>query len=102
MASKRVKVYPYRVTVKNIEVDFFKFPEIFHRDRINDNIAVLYENDIPFLLIIDDIKSNFLRGKFMHLRKDIPPILNLETCRDEFLSLPQNKFLQEISHFSGI
>jgi hypothetical protein len=94
-----VKVYPYQVTVKNTDVDFSKFTEVFQRDSVNDNIVPLYEDETPFLLIIDGIKGNFLRGKFMHLRKDAPPILNLETHKDEPFHLEDFECLEEISHF---
>jgi hypothetical protein len=99
MASKKVKVYPYQVTVKNTDVDFSKFTEVFQRDSVNDNIVKLYEDETPFLLIIDGVKGNFLRGKFMHLRKNAPPVLNLETHKDKPFHLEDYECLEEISHF---
>jgi hypothetical protein len=95
----KVTIHPYHVTVKNTSFDFSKFTQIFHKNNLNDNALPLYEDGVIFLLIIDAKKGDFLRGKFMRLRTDAPPVLDLDTGIDQPFPLGPNQVLEEISHF---
>ena len=97
MAKKEIKVFIYGFNVPNNYYSNDLIKKQFSKSNIIKNI-VSYGDD-ALLLIIDSGDEDFLFGRCLILRKDVPSILNTQTQQERDMTLSKNENVKEESHF---
>src|SRR3989338_11707109 len=96
--SKEVKIYPYKYHLE----DGFNKAEIwidkFAADNVQKNVYE-YGDEVYLVMVIDDISGNFLYGRFLKLRHDVPAILNTRSGTERKIELLDEENIMETSHF---
>lgn len=97
MVMKEVSIFIYGFKVPNNYYNHDVLKKQFSKSNIIKNI-VSYGDD-SILLIIDDGDNDFLFGRCLILRKDVPSILNKQTQTERDITLSKNENVKEESHF---
>jgi len=96
--SKIIKLFPYQYSIDGIENIPKNWENKFSKDNVEDNL-IEYSRDAFLLLVVDDISNNFIFGRFLKLRNDVPLVINRKDGEERRIDLLDEENIIEQSHF---
>jgi len=98
MVKTQVNIFPYTYRLSGIENTASILAKKFSSKNVKDN-PIPYSDTCSLIFIVDQYKNDFLYGKFVRFRRDIPNVLDMYTGEVTGLSMDKNKGIIEESHF---
>jgi hypothetical protein len=97
MATKKIKIFVYGFRVPNSYYNEDVLKKKFGKVNLLKNIVPYGEDSLLF--IVDEGDDDFLFGRCLVLRKDVPSILNKQTQGEREITLSNDENVKEESHF---
>jgi len=96
--SKIIKIFPYKYDIEGIGNEPKLWEDKFSKDNVEDN-TIEYSRDAFLLLVVDDVSNDFIFGRFLKLRNDVPLVINRKDGEERKIDILDDENIIEQSHF---